>query len=222
MVNTRYVLDMGESVGLPPKKDVMLALLEGPSVYVHLDPRRDGVVVPKWLGSQPQLVLQVGFNMAVRIPDLDVGDEGVSCTLSFNRSPFWCHLPWSAVYGIVGEDGRGMIWPDDVPAELSSGARQRPKIEPVREPTSTAEKEYPRAKAATSTKSSEHASSPSKSRRPSPRPEPLRAVPLPREDAPSLEPAREDTATTSDETRPAEQEARTGKRPLPPYLRVVK
>ncbi|MBM4376576.1 MAG: hypothetical protein FJ095_15950 [Deltaproteobacteria bacterium] len=122
---------MGESAGLPPKKDVMLALLEGPSVYVHLDPRREGVVVPKWFMNQPQLVLQVGLNMAVRIPDLDVNEDGVSCTLSFNRSPFWCHLPWSAVYGLVGEDSRGMVWPDDVPTELSGPPRQRPRLEAV-------------------------------------------------------------------------------------------
>jgi len=104
---------------LPPKKEVALALLEGPSAYVHLDPRRAGVVVPKWLMGQPQLVLQVGLNMAIPIPDLKVDDEGVSCTLSFNRQAFWCVLPWSAVYALVGEDGRGMIWPNDVPPEVS-------------------------------------------------------------------------------------------------------
>ena len=53
---------------LPPKKEVALALLEGPSLFIHLDPRRAGVIVPKWLMGQPQLVLQVGLNMAIRIP----------------------------------------------------------------------------------------------------------------------------------------------------------
>ena len=105
---------------LPPKKEVCQALLNGPSVYVHIDPRRDGVAVPQWFKKQAQLVLQIGLNMAVPIPDLDVGDDGITCTLSFNRSPFWCSMPWTAVYALVGEDGRGMIWPDDVPAELAS------------------------------------------------------------------------------------------------------
>src|SRR5262245_3102832 len=105
---------------LPPKKEVALALLQGPSLFIHLDPRRAGVVVPKWLTGQPQLVLQVGLNMAIQIPDLTVDDDGVSCTLSFNRSPFWCKLPWSAVYALVGEDGRGMIWPNDVPPEVAA------------------------------------------------------------------------------------------------------
>ena len=111
---------------LPPKKEVALALLEGPSVFVHLDPRRPGVVVPKWFMGQPQLVLQVGLNMAIPIPDLKVDDEGVTCTLSFNRAPFWCFLPWSAVYALVGEDGRGMIWPNDVPPEVSTQMQKTP------------------------------------------------------------------------------------------------
>ena len=110
---------MPDATPLPLKKDVALALLDGPSMLVHLDPRRPGVVVPKWFKNQPSLVLQLGLNLAVPIVDLEVTDDGISCTLSFNRAPFWCDLPWAAVYALVGEDRRGMIWPDDVPSEIS-------------------------------------------------------------------------------------------------------
>lgn len=109
---------------LPPKKEVMLALLESTSVFIHLDPRRAQVAVPKWLTNQPQLVLQVGLNMAVPIRDLNVDDECVSCTLSFNRSPFFCWIPWTAIFALIGEDGRAMVWPNDVPAELAAQAQQ--------------------------------------------------------------------------------------------------
>lgn len=105
---------------LPPKKDVALALLERASVFVHLDPRKDDVVVPAWLKQQPQLVLQIGLNMAVKIPDLEVQEEAVSCTLSFSRRPHFCYVPWGAVYALVGEDGRGMVWPEDIPAEVAA------------------------------------------------------------------------------------------------------
>jgi hypothetical protein len=98
---------------------VALTLLEGPSLFVHLDPRRTSVLVPKWFAGQSQLVLQVGLNMAIPIPDLKLDDTGITCTLSFNRAPFWCRLPWSAIYALVGEDGRGMVWPDDVPPEVA-------------------------------------------------------------------------------------------------------
>jgi hypothetical protein len=110
---------MADAPRLPPKKDVLLALLHGPSVFVHLDPRRPGVAVPAWLKKQPQLVLQIGTNMPVPIPDLEIDEQGVGCTLSFNRAPFFCRLPWSAVYALVGEDGRALIWPEDVPPELA-------------------------------------------------------------------------------------------------------
>jgi stringent starvation protein B len=113
------------SVPLPPKKEVALALLERSSVHVHLDPRAPGVVVPAWFKKQPQLVLQVGLNMPVPIPDLRLDEEGMSCTLSFNRTPFFCVVPWPGVYAMVGDDGRGMVWPDDVPPEVASQARGR-------------------------------------------------------------------------------------------------
>lgn len=110
---------------LPPKKEVALALLERQSVSVHLDPRATGVVVPAWFKRQPQLVLQVGLNMPVPIPDLRIDEDGMTCTLSFNRSPFFCIVPWTSVYAMVGDDGRGMIWQDDVPPEVALQGRPR-------------------------------------------------------------------------------------------------
>src|SRR5687767_594189 len=110
---------------LPPKKDVALALLENSTVFMHLDPRHDEVRVPPWFKRQPQLVLQIGLNMPVPIPDLSVDDDAVSCTLSFNRSPFSCYVPWKSIYALVGEDGRGMVWPEDIPPEVAAQAQAR-------------------------------------------------------------------------------------------------
>ena len=109
---------------LPRKKDVVLQLLEQATVFVHLDPRAEAVRVPPWFKRQPQLVLQVGLNMAVPIPDLEVNDEGLSCTLSFNRAPFLCVITWSAVFALVDENRQGMVWPDDVPPEIAAQAQQ--------------------------------------------------------------------------------------------------
>jgi stringent starvation protein B len=125
----------------PPKKDVALALLQQSSMYIHLDPRRPDVVVPKHFMGAPQLILQVGLNMVIPIPDLKVDDDGITCTLSFNRSPFWCRIPWSAIYALVGEDGRGGVWASDVPPEIQQqkaapqkaapGKKGRPKLTAV-------------------------------------------------------------------------------------------
>src|SRR5450432_494655 len=120
---------MAPTARLPPKKDVALALLEQASMYIHLDPRAETVQVPAWFKKQPQLVLQVGLNMAVLIPDLHVDEQGLSCTLSFNRSPFFCMIPWHSVFALVGENGQAMVWAEDVPAEVAAQAQAQKQPE---------------------------------------------------------------------------------------------
>jgi stringent starvation protein B len=115
---------------LPPKKEVALALLERSRVHVHLDPRKDGVAVPVGFRKQPQLVLEIGLNMPVPIPDLRLDDEGMTCTLSFSRTPFFCAVPWTSVFAMVGDDGRGMVWPEDVPAEIQAQAARPVESQP--------------------------------------------------------------------------------------------
>jgi hypothetical protein len=118
---------VGQGETPPPKKDVARALLLRGSVYVYLDPRRSEVLVPPWFSKQPQLVLQVGLDLPVPIPDLRVDDNGVFGTLSFNRAPFTCAVPWSGVFALVGDDGMGMVWPDDVPAEIAAEIESAPR-----------------------------------------------------------------------------------------------
>jgi len=101
-------------------------------VFIHLDPRRAGVVVPARFRSQPQLVLQVGRGMAPPIPDLEVDAEGIRGTLSFDRVGCHCTIPWPSVHALVGDDKKGMVWPDDVPDEVQGqmdAARGKPPME---------------------------------------------------------------------------------------------
>lgn len=105
----------------PPKRDVMLALLQhAESVFVNFDPRRDGVVVPAHLKRQPRVVLQYGLNMRIPIPDLDVGEDGIGATLSFEGRPTWTFVPWSAVFAIISQDQKGMLWESDLPREIEA------------------------------------------------------------------------------------------------------
>jgi hypothetical protein len=105
---------------LPYKRDVANMLLRKGSLFIHLDPRVTDVVVPPWLRHQAQLVLQVGFDMPIPIPDLRVDEGGVMGTLSFSRTPFSCSVPWNAVFALVGDEGRGMVWPDSMPPEIAA------------------------------------------------------------------------------------------------------
>jgi stringent starvation protein B len=121
---------VAEEKPLPPKLDVARYLLAQGSLFVHLDPRVDTVVVPDWYRSEPQLVLQIGFDMPVPIPDLQVDAEGIYGTLSFNRSPFACHVQWDAVFALAGDDGRGMVWPDSMPHEITDEIEREAGREP--------------------------------------------------------------------------------------------
>src|SRR5688572_28057958 len=98
-----------------------------------MDQRRHGVAVPASLQKQPQLVLQVGLDMPIPIPDLRVDDGGVYGTLSFQRTPFNCTVPWSAVFALVGYDGRGMVLPDDLSPEIASEVEREAGRAKVRE-----------------------------------------------------------------------------------------
>jgi len=191
---------MSSGQRLPAKKEVVLALLEETDVFIHLDPRSETVRVPTWFKKQPHLVLQIGLNMPVPIRDLEVDEDAVSCTLSFNRSPFFCHIPWPAVYALVGSDGRAMVWPDDIPPEVAAqaakaaqGADQRPQkqghLRAVEAVDDSAESEDDEPEAA---------------------PAAAEAV------------ADEESAAVEEPSSSTSEPPPKGKRPLPPYLRVVK
>ena len=119
-----------EEKPLPPKLDVARYLLAQGSLFVHLDPRADTAVVPQWYSSEPQLVLQIGFDMPVPIRALEVDADGIYGTLSFNRSPFTCTVQWDAVFALAGDDGRGMVWPDSMPEEISEEIEREAGREP--------------------------------------------------------------------------------------------
>jgi len=213
---------MTGSSNLPSKKDVVLMLLESADVFVHLDPRRDHVIVPPHLKQQAHLILQIGLNMPVSIPDLEVTDEGITCTLSFNRSPVWCRLPWSAIYAVVSNDtdARGMVWPDDVPREVAfrfikqgeaqpaPGAAPAPVPAPAPAPVPAVEAVPPLS--ARPSNPGKRKSSKSKSRgtpQPAPAPQVVQTPAESEAEAPV-------SALPPDSKKP--------KRELPPYLRVIK
>jgi stringent starvation protein B len=216
---------------LPPKKEVAIALLEGPSLFVHLDPRRPGVIVPKWFTGQPQLVLQLGLNMAIPIPDLKVEEEAMTCTLSFNRAPFWCRLPWNAVYALVGEDGRGMVWPDDVPPEVEQQMQKQQGQPGAAGPKAAAKKGKPKLNAVDGQGDAKPVKLRDRrvARVPDPRPsgegESVLHDPdlTPVDPGPRLEgveaPADAEPRSQPASERPGEKKP---KRELPPYLRVIK
>jgi hypothetical protein len=176
----------------PSKKEIALKFLEESLISVFLDPRRTDVSVPVQFKKLPQLRLDIGFNMAVQIPDLQLDDTGFSCTLSFNRTPFWCAVPWTSVFAIMGDEERAVVWPDEVPVEVQQGTRM-PKESDEPKPGPVA---VPSAPALASAQKSGPSAAPGPKALPSKKKTPLREAPKPAGDA--------------------------KKRDLPPYLRVIK
>jgi stringent starvation protein B len=226
---------------LPPKKEVALALLERSNVDVYLDPRAKGVVVPPQFRKEPRLILKIGLNMPVPIPDLRLDEESMSCTLSFNRAKFFCVVPWMSVFAMVGDDGRGMVWPDDVPQELAVRVAQEPPPASTRgddapAPSSSRGKGKPRLQPEPVREAGEPASSsergprskrPRKKKEDAPARPVLVAVPPPEKSAPRVEKLddRREAAAEPRPERPARVPSAAPPRPkreLPPYLRVVK
>jgi stringent starvation protein B len=228
-----------EKHSLPEKKELVEALMTKGTVLLHLDPRKEGVVVPAWLIDQPQLVLQIGYYMPIPIPDLRIDELGVSATLSFNRSAYPCFIPWKAIFAVVGDDGKGTSWPDDLPAEIVAEIereirrvqiRKAPELEKA-ESKSVSEASDPRSKIghlkkrpgrklvkarpvpSASYEDSERTSTPQSAIMPQRAPSERVQAPT----APSANAAPRPSLTTVG--RPAlKGKART----LPPYLRVIK
>lgn len=100
------------------KRQILLELLQDAWVYVNLDPRREGVLLPDFLRQEPRVVLQYGYNMPVPIADLTIDEEGIKATLSFRRQPYSTLVPWSAIFALSDGKDRHFVWEADVPPDL--------------------------------------------------------------------------------------------------------
>jgi hypothetical protein len=196
--------------------------------------RVQGVVVPANFRKQPQLVLQVGLNMAVQ-----------------TTRPAWA----SAIYALVSEDGPGMVWPEDVPPEVAAQmqaavtrqkpTRPRPKLAAVGPVPADSAPEEGSSSEPDEIVDEESAAVAREPRQPAPRD--IRSAPpreggqpsarsggsgavadvVPIRPAPKKEPEApvEAEAEAEDTPRPPAPRPGSGKKPrreLPPYLRLIK
>lgn len=86
-------------------------------VMVTLDARRPGVSVPTRFAEDPQLNLD--FSVRFGLADFAFDARGVRASLSFQRQPFFCDLPWSAVYALYSHvDNERLTWARSLPREI--------------------------------------------------------------------------------------------------------
>jgi stringent starvation protein B len=127
---------------IPTKRETLLAYLARGIAMVHLDARRQGVVVPPQYAMDAHLRLNLSYRYG--IPDFDISEERIQATLSFGGRACRCILPWGSVFGITSHGtGDGQVWPEDLPVEVvhtmsernaqkrESSAPQRPALAAV-------------------------------------------------------------------------------------------
>jgi hypothetical protein len=94
------------------------------TIFLHVDTRA-GVGICAGLPAsklgRPQVILQVGPDMPIPIPDLCIDAHGFRGTLSFNGHPHLCVVSWDAVKAIVGDDGKGAIFDEAWAREVTAG-----------------------------------------------------------------------------------------------------
>ncbi len=99
-------------------------------ILVLILPTTEGVKLPDDLMKAGEPVgINIGFKMAIPIPDLKIDDGGISGTLSFNRTPFPCVFPWRAIVQ-VSADLEHMIWVEPLPEDEADVGPETSKQEP--------------------------------------------------------------------------------------------
>jgi stringent starvation protein B len=102
----------------PEKLRMFARFIDQGMTMISLDARRDGVRVPHHLAGE--LMLNLNFSLRFGIDDFAYDDDGVRASLTFNKVPFFCEIPWSAVYQMTSTvNADRMMWPDSLPAELA-------------------------------------------------------------------------------------------------------
>jgi len=104
------------------KRKLFATLLETGITALHLDPRRPGVIVPGRFADQSWLVLNYSYRYG--IADFRFDDQVVEASLSFAGQPFYCRVPWQAVFAMTDSTRqRGRIWHDEVPADVDDAVQ---------------------------------------------------------------------------------------------------
>lgn len=90
--------------------------------------------LPKYLETwKSPIRVDIGLNTPVPIKHLCVNDEGIKCTLSFQRQPYPVVIPWAAVYDFLDSTEadtkfvQGYRYPDP-PADMKLEDKGRGKV----------------------------------------------------------------------------------------------
>ena len=99
------------------KRDYLLYLLEEGDAMVCLDARLPDVLVPKV--HKINASLNLIFNLNFKRP-LDIEEDGIYSTLSFNGRKHKCVIPFEAVWAIYDpKTQKGQVWEEAIPQDIN-------------------------------------------------------------------------------------------------------
>ncbi|MBI2263595.1 MAG: hypothetical protein HYU64_00245 [Armatimonadetes bacterium] len=127
------------------KKIHLERLLERGTVMIFVDSRKPNVGVPEAHRGNPQLALNLDY--AFQISDFRILNDRVEASLSFNRAPFFCAVPFDAIYAMRSDFADEMVFfiedaPKDMESALQAAALQAAALQkpPTKEDKAAPEK----------------------------------------------------------------------------------
>lgn len=101
------------------KKKAFEDLLSNGRLYLTLDTRVKGVKVPSEHQGLSALTIVFGLDLPVPLDDMQVDRNGIAVTLSFERRPHHCVIPWDAVWYLVpAGDREGVLFGRSLPDSI--------------------------------------------------------------------------------------------------------
>jgi len=107
------------------KRDLFISMLSRTGATLTINPGAEYVQVPEQLRKDPQITLDVDYNIPV---DLHIDDWGFAATLLFNSTPYFCVIPWHAVVTINDPEQNYVIFmrPIEAAPEKPKPAQKKP------------------------------------------------------------------------------------------------
>ena len=120
-----------QAPNIDKKKHLERLLTEG-LVTIFVDSQRSDVLVPNQHKYNPQLILNLSYKFY--IPDFKIVEDHVEGTLKFGSIPFFCHIPFDGIYGMVSQGlSETVVFPESIPGELLTKAHLPPDYEEAKE-----------------------------------------------------------------------------------------
>src|SRR5689334_20943580 len=111
---------------------------------VHLDARKDGVVVPRHFVGQQDLRLNLSYRFGGS--HMEIGEESVEATLTFGGSPFRVMIPFASIYALTSHvTGAGLVFPESLPEDILAALRKEIDLDATQGPAEIPLKAAPAA-----------------------------------------------------------------------------